>query len=176
MMKKETQHIEFKPNFNEDVIETLVAFANAKGGQVLVGVDDKGNPVKNFTIGKESVLSVQEYPIKPVSTRGKCFKRVGNSNHLLSVSEVVNLHLQTLNTSWDAYPDTVHTLDDISLEKVESAIEEMRKNGLTIKENPLEFLEKQDLLREGRITNAAFLMFTKNDSFLTLFVNTQTKE
>ena len=45
----ETQHIEFKPNFNEDVIETLVAFANAKGGRVLVGVDDKsGKPVKKF--------------------------------------------------------------------------------------------------------------------------------
>jgi len=54
-MAKETQHTEFKPNFNEDVIETLVAFANAKGGQVLVGVDDTGNPLKNFTIGKESV-------------------------------------------------------------------------------------------------------------------------
>jgi predicted HTH transcriptional regulator len=27
---KETQHIEFKSKFNEDVIETLVAFANAK--------------------------------------------------------------------------------------------------------------------------------------------------
>ena len=105
-MNKETQHIEFKPNFSEDVIETLVAFANAKGGTVLVGVDDKGKPVKNFTIGKESIqkwineiktktqpqiisdweiieiegreiveFSIQEYPIKPVSTRGKYFKR-----------------------------------------------------------------------------------------------------
>ena len=54
-MIKETQHIEFKPNFNEDVIETLVAFANAKGGRVLVGVDNTGSPTKNFTIGKESV-------------------------------------------------------------------------------------------------------------------------
>jgi len=54
-MSKESQHIEFKPNFNEDVIETLVAFANAKGGKVLVGVDDKGKLIKNFTIGKESI-------------------------------------------------------------------------------------------------------------------------
>jgi ATP-dependent DNA helicase RecG len=54
-MPDENQYIEFKPNFNEDVIETLVAFANTKGGKVLVGVDDKGNPIKNFTIGKESI-------------------------------------------------------------------------------------------------------------------------
>ena len=31
-MLNEGQHIEFKPAFNEDVIETLVAFANTKGG------------------------------------------------------------------------------------------------------------------------------------------------
>jgi ATP-dependent DNA helicase RecG len=48
---KETQYIEFKPNFNEDVIETLVAFANTKGGRVLVGVNNNGLPVNNFTIG-----------------------------------------------------------------------------------------------------------------------------
>ncbi|GHU67740.1 hypothetical protein FACS189413_03070 [Bacteroidia bacterium] len=54
-MLQETQHTEFKPKFNEDVIETLVAFANTRGGRVLVGVDDDGKPVKNFTIGKESL-------------------------------------------------------------------------------------------------------------------------
>jgi ATP-dependent DNA helicase RecG len=128
---KETQHIEFQSKFNEDVIETLVAFANTKGGKVLVGVDDTGNPLENFTVGKESIqnwinevktktspqiipdaepieykgqevieFSVQEYPIKPVAYRGKYFKRVKNSNHLLSVTEVVNLHLQSINSSW----------------------------------------------------------------------------
>jgi ATP-dependent DNA helicase RecG len=77
------------------------------------------------------------------------------------------MHLQTLNTSWDAYPDAVHKLDDISLEKVERAMEETRKNGLTVKENPLEFLEKHDLLRDGKLTNAAYLLFTKKDTYLT---------
>ena len=34
--------VEFKPSFNEDVIETLVAFSNAKGGTVYVGVSNTG--------------------------------------------------------------------------------------------------------------------------------------
>jgi predicted HTH transcriptional regulator len=46
-MSNESLHTEFKPNFNEDVIETLTAFANTKGGKVLVGVDDNEQPVKN---------------------------------------------------------------------------------------------------------------------------------
>ena len=42
--------IEFKTSFNEDVIETLVAFSNAKGGTVYVGVADNGEP-KGVEIG-----------------------------------------------------------------------------------------------------------------------------
>ncbi|MDR2511550.1 MAG: putative DNA binding domain-containing protein, partial [Bacteroidales bacterium] len=194
-MSKETQHIECKLNFNEDVIETLVAFANAKGGRVFVGVDDNGKPNKNFKIGKESVqnwineiknktqpqiipdvlveqyeginvavFEVQEYPIKPVSCRGKYYKRVKNSNHLLSVSEVVNLHLQALNTSWDAYPDQLHGLDDISLDKVQQSIEILRAKGQTINESPLSFLLKSDLLRDDKPTNAAYLLFKANNT------------
>lgn len=52
-MIAENQHIEFKSSFNEAVIETLCAFVNAKGGTVYVGLDDKGIPVPNFSIGKK---------------------------------------------------------------------------------------------------------------------------
>jgi len=34
----ESQTVEFKKSFNKAVIETLVAFANTQGGQVLIGV------------------------------------------------------------------------------------------------------------------------------------------
>ena len=194
-MVKETQHIEFKPSFNEDVIETLVAFANTKGGKIFVGVDDKGKPVKSFIIGNESIqnwinevktktqpqvipdceiidyygskiveFSVPEYPIKPVSTRGKCFKRVSNSNHLLSVGEIANEHLKTINSSWDMYPDPIHSLDDIAFDKVNKSMEMLKSNGVTINESTLSFLSKYDLLRDGRPTNAAYLMFKNTDS------------
>lgn len=53
-MIKENQHIEFKSAFGESVIETLAAFANSKGGKVYIGVDDNGNPIKNFSVGKET--------------------------------------------------------------------------------------------------------------------------
>ena len=51
---KENQHIEYKSNFNDSVIETLVAFANSKGGKVLIGVNDNGSPNLNFSYGKET--------------------------------------------------------------------------------------------------------------------------
>ena len=163
----ESDKVEFKTAFNEAVIETLVAFSNNRGGTVYIGITDdleiKGvttgkeslvhwiNEVKGKTVPKiipdiETVvieektivlMSVNEYPIKPVCTRGRYFKRVGNANHLLSVSEVVDLHLQSLNSSWDAYPDPIHSIDDISMEKIQESIEAMTHNSITISEKPL---------------------------------------
>ncbi|HEY9221988.1 MAG TPA: ATP-binding protein [Lutibacter sp.] len=54
-MNKENQHTEFKSSFNDAAIETLCAFVNTKGGKVYVGLDDKGHPVPNFKIGKETI-------------------------------------------------------------------------------------------------------------------------
>jgi ATP-dependent DNA helicase RecG len=131
-MLKESQHIEFKSGFNEEAMEALVAFANTKGGKVVVGVNDKGVPVKKFEISSESIqkwlnefktktqpsviadaeiveikghqvveFSVQEFPVKPVAFRGRYYKRVNNSTHQMSLDEVADMHLQTINSSWD---------------------------------------------------------------------------
>jgi ATP-dependent DNA helicase RecG len=52
-LKIENLHTEFKSSFNDAVVETLSAFANTKGGEVYVGLDDKEIPIANFSIGKE---------------------------------------------------------------------------------------------------------------------------
>ena len=54
-MLLENQHTEFKSSFNDAVIETVSAFVNTKGGKVYIGVDDLGQPIPNFSIGKESI-------------------------------------------------------------------------------------------------------------------------
>jgi ATP-dependent DNA helicase RecG len=189
--------VEFKASFSEEVIVSLVAFSNAIGGAVYIGVSDDGktmgvsvgketiaawiNEIKNKTapiiipvvetieVDNETVvvLKVFEYPIKPVSVRGRYYKRVKNANYLLTTTEVVNLHLQSINSSWDAYPDGLHSLEDISLDKVQVCIEKMRDKGLSIAESPLSFLLKFNLLRENRPTNAAYLMFKNNYSNIT---------
>jgi len=52
----ENSNTEFKTSFSDEVIITLVAFSNAKGGSVYIGVTDKAE-VKGVDIGKETIRS-----------------------------------------------------------------------------------------------------------------------
>lgn len=189
---------EFKSSFNAPVIETLVAFANAKGGRVLVGVDDTGVPVRGFGVGKETVanwvneiktktqpalipdvevlevgdsavvqLTITEFPVKPVAYRGKYFRRVGNSNHQMSLNEIANLHLKTMNMSWDFYVDTSHGVDDLAIEKVNRFINEANRiRSEPVSDDPLTVLRKYELLRDGGVTFGCFLLFCREPSLI----------
>ena len=110
----ESATIEFKSSFGRETIEPLVAFANASGGTVLVGVNDDAVPC-GVTVAKETLnewlgqiksatsptiipeienhyesgrtivsIHISEYPVKPVNTRGRYFKRVASSNQQLT--------------------------------------------------------------------------------------------
>ena len=63
----ESLHIEFKEKYVSRVIESLVAFSNTAGGQVLIGVDNRGRvlgvPDADRTV--ESVLSACREAVSP---------------------------------------------------------------------------------------------------------------
>ena len=192
--KNESITVEFKTSFNEEVIESLVAFSNTKGGTLYLGVSDSGK-IHGLTIGKETIpniineikcktspqviieaeiitmdrkeiiaLTVPEYPIKPVSTRGKYFKRKSNSNHLLSINEIANEHLKTINSSWDYYIDTNHSEENLSKEKIARFIKEVKKNDniKEVKLSNIDILHKMEILRDNKITFGAYLLFAKD--------------
>ena len=48
----ESDRLEFKTSFGRETIETLCAFANSKGGTVLIGINDKGEIVGAQTTGE----------------------------------------------------------------------------------------------------------------------------
>ena len=192
----ESETLEFKEKFDDRTVESAVAFANAKGGMILIGVSDKG-AVTGVDIGKETLakwanqvsdktepqlipeievlefegkqvvaVNVPEYPIKPVSVRGRCFKRVNNSNRSMNAQEIAEMHLQSTGMSWDRFPAAGETLESLDLEKVRNYIRKARAVGRkgfgeAEERNPIQVLEKMKLVMEGKPTWAAGLLFCK---------------
>lgn len=192
----ESESVEFKTSFNDSAIETIVAFSNTSGGNILIGVTDN-KEIIGLQIGKETIakwvneiknkttppiiidinlvkienkiiadIVTPEYPIKPVSFKGKYYKRVTNSNHLLSIDELANEHLKTINSSWDYYPDPNHNIDDISIEKAGRFFE---KSGLfkNLELNTVGKLLKLQLIRDNKVTIGAYLLFTNDYCLIT---------
>ena len=191
----ESQRTEFKSSFNVEAMESITAFANTEGGCVLVGVSNKGkivgvdtneesvqqwvNEIKSKTEpailvdaeryeieGKAVVmLSVPEYPVKPIALQGRFYKRIGNSNHLLSATEIANLSMLSLQVSWDSFPALGKTLEDLDTESIDRFIERVSSNGrLSLGGKTwTDKLRKLKLINGETPTNAAYLLFGKGN-------------
>lgn len=123
MTYKESEILELKSSFGEwkEIIITLSAFANKKGGTVIVGLDDNANPlhmnvgsgtiedfvnkiknhtdpilypsinVKTFGLGEIVEIAIAQSDYKPVFAFEKAWVRIGKSNIKLSANELREL-------------------------------------------------------------------------------------
>ena len=126
MIRTESQDLEFKASFGEwkEAIQALCAFANAKGGRVLVGVDDEGNTtglqlgrtaiedflnkvrqhtdpilypsvtVRTFGIDSYVEIFVEEADTKPVFAFDRPYVRVGKTTQKLSATALREMVLR----------------------------------------------------------------------------------
>lgn len=188
----ETETVEFKERFDRETVETAVAFANTTGGLILIGVSDKGigkgiqagkETLKDWTnqisqgtepklipeievseIDKKPVviIRIKEYPIKPVSVRGRCFRRISNSNRTMTPQQVAQMHLNSTGMSLDAFPLMSATLQDLDMQSVNRYIRKAKATGrrkFTDDDKPRKVLEKLELVKDSKPTLAAFLLF-----------------
>lgn len=155
----ESSTLEFKENFNRETIVTAGAFANTRGGTILVGVSD-GGEIKGVQTGKETlkdwanqisqgtepriipeieieevegssviVIGVKEFPIKPVCVAGRCYRRVGNSNRVMQAQEVAQMHFDSAGMSWDKLPANDASMEDVDPERVKRYIKRANDSG-----------------------------------------------
>ncbi len=149
--------LEFKEKFSDEVIESLVAFANHKGGRVVIGIDKK-KILKGVSINKESVqnwineiktktfhallplsriekingkniviFEIQESQIKPVSFKGRFFIRKENSNHLMNASEITIESFNSQSKSSDAVLVEGFTIKDLNFAEIKRVIDLINK-------------------------------------------------
>ena len=187
---------EFKENFDQEVVETGAAFANTDGGTIFIGVSDKREirgitigketlrdvsnrisqateprvviEIKSVAVEEKSVLLIHiaESSIKPVSVRGRCYRRVGNSNRVMSLQEISQMHLNATGQTWDQFSVTRAGIDDIDEKKVEWYLtrrETVRNVSKPQDMNMAAFLKNiNGISDDGTPTHAGLLFFNKH--------------
>jgi ATP-dependent DNA helicase RecG len=114
---------------------------------------------------KVIVIEVQEAEEKPVLAFGRGFKRVGKSTVRMSKEEIERMILEGKKVYWDSLICEEASLGDIDEEKVRLFLKKSKvERRLEIDEKiPVkEALKKLELLKDGKLTNAAILLFGKN--------------
>jgi len=192
--KGECETLDFKESFCKEAIETAGAFSNSKGGTILVGVTDKGvakgvqvgkettndwvnqiqqasNPriipdIDEINIDGKIIIAIaiKECPIKPVAVKGKCFRRVNNSNRLMTPQEIAHMHYNSLEVSWDLTPAKGYSLKDIDEKQVRVYRNTANATGrrkITKTETVRQILSKLELINDDTPTWAALLLFGK---------------
>jgi ATP-dependent DNA helicase RecG len=81
------------------------------------------------------------------------------------LTEIANIHIQSLQLSWDAYPENQATAKDLSPRKMKAFLKRVREGGRFKGEGDWQVvLEKLGYLKNGVPTHAAMILFGKNDS------------
>lgn len=185
----ETETAEFKGILNESFYKTISAFANTKGGIVLLGADKEGNvtgvessskfleDLTNRIVDKLSVYpeihtldekGKRVLAVKigrssyPVSYEGRYYERIGNTTREMSPEKLRKLLLTGM--PWDSIAGnfSLKEIDARTVEKlVRLAVREKRLTNLSLNDSPRVVLEKLKLLIDGKLTNGAILLFGK---------------
>ena len=155
----ESETVEFKESFNDEAIEALCAFMNAKGGMLLLGIKDSGI-ICGFDIGKKTledianrileatdpriqpsistithenkvivIITVPSSAGAPISVRGKYMRRVGRTNQRMSHEEIMQRIIASNGTSWDAIIEPNANLSDLNMDAIDSFVEIVKKVG-----------------------------------------------
>ena len=143
---KENQNIEFKQSWRDEYLQYICGFANAQGGTLYIGIDDKGEVcgIKNAHILLENLpnqinqtmgllaqvdLHVEENKeyisihVEPsdqaISYRGKFYYRSGSTLQEMNGVALTDFLLKKNNTTWDQSISEEATLDDLDAESVD---------------------------------------------------------
>jgi len=186
----ESENVEFKEQWNDHGLEALASFVNTKGGTLLIGVRDNGTVIgwtgddrAQQTIINQIVeilrvqpsVSVQQEKKKPVlvievrpgttlaTCRGRYFQRVGNTTREIPAEQLGRYFIAKLGVQWDSIADN-YTLEQIDPAAIKRFYE-LAKNRLPFAredESVESLLQKLELIRDGKITRGAILLFGKN--------------
>lgn len=190
-LSHESQNMEFKPNWRDEYLRVITAFANADGGSLIIGVDDDGNPVgiKNakkllegipnkvrnklgiipsVNIEKRKKKEVIKIVIKPssvpISYDGKYYIRSGSTTQELRGKELADFLMKKLGKTWDEVIEEKAEFGDLNQKTIYKFknLAVDRIPSITDEKDWKTVLEKLDLVENDSLKRAAILLFGNN--------------
>lgn len=182
----ESLRVEFKERYSSKIDRDIVAFANTKGGYLILGVDDDGNRVgevltnklkaeiidlgqncdpaihtpKIIRIDNVVVIEVPESDEKPHSCSNGFYRRLDGVTQKMSQKEIKLLFKE--NDFHSSFEEKLHrnaTIDDISKSKIKCFFKEA---NITINRfSVTDILTSLNLLENSKLKNAGILFFAK---------------
>ena len=155
-MNIENQNTEFKESWRDEYLKCLCGFANAQGGRLYIGIDDRGNVcgvenvhklsedipnkivsqlgiVADINILGEPECQYIEIVVSPsnvpISFKGKYYLRSGSTMQELNGAALQNFVIKKMGRSWD---DMVHeraTVDDLDRDAIDYFLSKGIKAG-----------------------------------------------
>lgn len=186
MATEKGETVEFKRRWTDRALEDLTAFANSRGGTLLIGVDRTGEVVgapagegdldrianvivtrlgltPSITVREAEGRTVIEVRVDParwvVPCNGRYLTRVGGTNRDLTPDELARLMLRRSGQSWDGLPSpwTPERVDAAAVARF-AELARARAPGVD-GEDPVRTLQNLSLVRDGRLTHAGVLLF-----------------
>lgn len=188
----EQQNIEYKLNWHDDYLKWVCGFANAQGGVIFIGKDDKGtivgienhnklmddipNKIKNAlgilvevnlneNSGKQ-FIEIITYPYTvPISLRGRYYYRSGSTKQELTGASLNEFLLKKSGKTWDDVIEPRASFNDIDEETVSTFLKASENAGRLPEHASLtlpELFDKLRLTENGQIKRAALIMFGKD--------------
>lgn len=177
--------VEFKEKYTPKIAEDIVALSNAKGGHILLGVNDRGkitgetltnklkgditslgrncepniNINKISQLGKVIVIEVPEGDEKPYSCSSGYFRRLDAVTQKMTQKEVGLVFRDAVSFPWEERIHDDVTWEDISEEKIRVFFKEA---GVAFdKISPQDVLASLNLATKDGIKNAGVLFFAR---------------
>lgn len=187
----EDQNIEYKESWRDEYLKTVCGFANANGGIIYIGKDDRGelvgvnDPNKlmedipnkiNSLLGIVCDVNLHNQDERPfieiivrpydsaISYHGVYYYRSGSTKQEMKGQELQNFLLRKMGLTWDEVIETKSRLNDIDASSIKSFVEGASKsNRLPGLENEDEqhVLDNLRLIDQNKLKRAGLLLFGK---------------
>ncbi|MDD3435548.1 MAG: ATP-binding protein [Candidatus Gastranaerophilales bacterium] len=190
LAEDESSILEYKEEVNDGFFKSLSAFANTDGGTIILGISNEKN-IKGIDLSNgnqetiinkiihslgiqpkiqvtkhknKNILSISvEKSSNPISFKSIYYKRIGNTTRVMTTNELRTKLLSGV--SWESQTGN-YSIDDIKEETVKEfvrlGINEGRLPEILAGESIELILKRLELIINGKLTNAAILLFGKN--------------